>query len=748
MLHKFRSVEEIGRFTKLTHKAEPLARLSLIFARNGYGKSTLCSILRSASDGNPDHITARRRLGAISDSRVDSVWASGSTIAYSAGKWNGCPGKIHVFDQEYVSKNLHLGDSVTRENKRSLLPVVLGDEGVELAEKVNALDREQRDVDGTRKDHAAIIMARCKVIASNDVLAFCQAEMPGDLQVKTAAQMQRVELARQAAVVKQKRNPLVLALGVLTQAEAILAEGLDGVGETASMLVKEHLARQKLGDRAQGWLEYGASHSCGAECPYCGQKTTDVALVAAYGTYFSEAFKTLKSRVDQLAQDLGEVSVVEIEEQLRTNDTDFVYWSQLCELGAVPAISADERTANSNAFMLLRAIVRAKQQNPLEPLVFGLDAGPIREMIERLSIYNERVTASSVIIDQARADTAQADVPKAEAILAKWVAMAEKMIEPVKSAVTGFLEAEARLSAIKEEKAIAQTALKNYTATTMTVRQGAVNEVLSDFGASFRVVDTKTSFVGREPNTEFAIELGIHKVKAGDRSDVEPSFKTVLSAGDKSTLALAFFLAQIDADPSLANAVVVFDDPFSSQDMDRQFQTTSYIRSISAKACQIIVLSHDPRFLQLIEKNADNASTRAFQLQCSDGGDGTIASWSSADELKTLYVQQSEMIREYATHQKILKQQTLNTVHQAIRPFLEDYLRLRFPGRFPDQAHIFEMANTLKEAGEGDPMADSVPDLLALNEYTRTNMHGGGSAPVPGELRAHCKKVVAIIGSY
>jgi len=69
---------------------------------------------------------------------------------------------------------------------------------------------------------------------------------------------------------------------------------------------------------------------------------------------------------------------------------------------------------------------------------------------------------------------------------------------------------------------------------------------------------------------------------------------------------------------------------------------------------------------------------------------------------------------EYATHQKILKGQTLNTVQQAIRPFIEDYLRLRFPGRFPNQAHIFEMANAIRDAGPGDPLATSVADLFAL----------------------------------
>ena len=748
MLQKFRAVEEIGRFSKLTHKAEPLAKLSLVFGRNGYGKSTLCSILRSASDGKAHHITARRRLGALSESRVDSLWAGDTTYAYSGGKWSGCPGKIYIFDQEFVSQNLHVGDSVTRENKRSLLPVVLGKEGVALAEKVVALDREQREVDERRKTEARIITARCRGIAEKDVAAFCNAVVPDDLADRTRNAAQRIQLARQSAIVRQKRNPAEFGLGRLMQVKALLAESIDGVSENALAMVTGHIAGYALGERAQNWLEYGTQHAHADKCPYCAQSTAGNTLIAAYRVYFSEALKALKARVEDLAETLAFLSAGYIEKIASANDADFAYWQTLCDLPTTPRLSVSDRESVNDALEQLTILVAAKQANPLEPLGLGSDEGRLLAAINRLAAYNEGIAATSMAIDRTRADNEQMDLQQAEANHLKWIAMAERDAEPIKSAVASHLVAERRLEVIKVEKSSSQTALTNHTATTMSARQTAVNDLLADFGANFRIVDTKTNFVGREPNTEFAIEIGTHKVKAGDKSDTEPSFKTVLSAGDKATLALAFFLAQIASDSDLGKAIVVFDDPFNSQDMDRQFQTTSHIRSICDKACQTIVLSHDPRFLQMIEKNADKSSTRAFQLQCSDAGEGALERWSSAEELKTLYVEQSETIREYASHQKLLKGQTLNSVQQSIRPFLEDYLRLRFPGRFTDQAHIYDMATEIRDAGNTDPLSNHVEDLFALNEYTRPNMHGGGSAPVPGELRMHCRKVVGMVGSY
>ncbi|WP_038366275.1 AAA family ATPase [Bosea sp. UNC402CLCol] len=747
MLLRFKSVEQIGRFSKLTQRAEPLAKLSLVFALNGHGKSTLCSILRSAADGKSEHITARRRLGALADSRVESLWATG-TFAYSAGKWNGCPGKIHIFDQEFISKNLHVGDSVTRDNKRSLLPIVLGDHGVALANQVNALDKEQRDVDDKRRAEARIIMARCKGISDAEMAAFCKAEVPADLGEKIRGAVQRVELAKQAAVIKQKRNPNPLPLGDLGNVAETLSQTLDGVNENAADLVARHLATHHLGEKAHAWLEYGTRHSPVAECPYCAQGTVGLPLVSAYRAFFSEAFKQLKERIDEVSNILDQLTSAALEERIRINDAEYAYWAKVCDLPSPPSLSAMQQELVGAALSRLKAVVNIKRGNPLEACGFGDDSENIERALGLLAAYNHQVSESNAIIEAARAETDEADVHRVENVHLKWLAMEEKASEPVKSAVAAYSAAETRLEAIRGEKSTAQAALKSYTQTTMDARQAAVNDLLSDFGASFRIVDAKTSFAGREPNTEFALELGTHKVRAGDKSATEPSFKTVLSSGDKTTLALAFFIAQIEADLDLKDAVVIFDDPFNSQDMDRQFQTTSHIRSVCEKACQTLVLSHDPRFLQLIEKNGRHLPLRTFQLRSNDAGEGTLAAWSSDDELKSLYLQQSQAIREYASHQNLLPGLTLNSVHQSIRPFLEDYLRLRFPGRFPDQCFISDMAVEIQKAGSSDPMAAHVSDLFALNEYTRPNMHGGGTNPQPTELRAHCRKVVAIVGSY
>lgn len=80
-------------------------------------------------------------------------------------------------------------------------------------------------------------------------------------------------------------------------------------------------------------------------------------------------------------------------------------------------------------------------------------------------------------------------------------------------------------------------------------------------------------------------------VAGGTAPAGQPSFRTVLSAGDHNTLALAFFFATLDQDPNLANKIVVIDDPVSSLDEHRTLTTVQEIRNLVGRSVQIIILS-------------------------------------------------------------------------------------------------------------------------------------------------------------
>ncbi|MBK8292389.1 MAG: AAA family ATPase [Flammeovirgaceae bacterium] len=79
--------------------------------------------------------------------------------------------------------------------------------------------------------------------------------------------------------------------------------------------------------------------------------------------------------------------------------------------------------------------------------------------------------------------------------------------------------------------------------------------------------------------------------------------KQCLSEGDKSTIALAFFLSKLDIDPNRQGKILIFDDPLSSLDTNRRTYTTGIIKGLVQQMRQVVVLSHNEYFLHEIGKD-------------------------------------------------------------------------------------------------------------------------------------------------
>ena len=745
MFLKLDELQEIGRFASLKHKAPHFAQLSLVYARNGYGKSTMSAVVRSAAENKPEYISARRKLDATNPCLVKSTWALGS-VNFNGGTWSGATPKTYVFDQDFVQQNVHVGDSVTRDIKRSLLPVVLGEEGVKLGRKVVDLDQEQRECATTRKEQANQIKQRHPSI--DNVGAYCSVPIPADIDTRVAAAARAEELARQTVAVREKSAPKSIQLAGIETFRAVASATIDTLSGDVAARVRDHIEKHYLGSSGDRWVKYGVEHQRTEDCPFCGQSTRDVDIVEAFRAYYSEGYARLVADRDSAIAEVRSLLGAADSSWRATadaNDKDFEFWGTVADLPLPPVLNAGERDRIDAGLNALDKLLATKVTNPLA--VVTLDVSEIEDAFELISRYNSGIGQAAASIEAAKQAVQFANLPQAQTQHAKLRALVARQSEPMQTLAAEYLATETRAAKLLASKEAAQLELTTYAPATIAARQAIINALLALFGTDYRIVDAKANFVGREPNTDFAISIGNGKIAAGERSNDKPSFKTVLSSADKTTLALAFFLTQIRADPAIGDAVIVFDDPFNSQDLARQFETSSQIRAVATQAAQVLVLSHDPRFLHMIENDA-RVPMITLQLQCTQKGEGSITTWCSADELKDLYVRNSEIIREYAGHGTLLKNVNELTVLQAVRPFLEDYIRARFPGRFGEMVMLDAMTTAIEDAGNSDPLFACVGDLRALNEYTRPNMHGGGQAPHSDALRAQCQRVVSIIGTY
>ena len=267
---------------------------------------------------------------------------------------------------------------------------------------------------------------------------------------------------------------------------------------------------------------------------------------------------------------------------------------------------------------------------------------------------------------------------------------------------------------------------------TLTQYQEKINGILETFGANFSIDRLSTNYQGRvgEPRTEYVLRVRNQVVNLGSGSDFSSghSFSTTLSESDKRTLALAFFIARLEDDPALGSKIVVLDDPVSSMDRNRRYQTIRRVAVLATKCKQLIVLSHDAYFVrELLDRLRDlrpNPITpRVLEItrvenECSAFGECDLDEICESD-----YYRHHRMVAEYVEGKSAAN---IRDIAKAVRPLLEGYLHRRFPGHIPrNQMFGKIIADHIAPATE-EPLShllQHVTELREINEYASQFHH-------------------------
>ena len=329
---------------------------------------------------------------------------------------------------------------------------------------------------------------------------------------------------------------------------------------------------------------------------------------------------------------------------------------------------------------------------------------------------------------------------------------ARKRHEPaVVGDCTALTNEQNRKQQLENQKTAARTQLDQHCLAVLQAHQDEINRYLTRFNTSFRISNTRHHYVGGTPSSQFQIEINNESVDLGDDRTPEttPCFKTALSAGDRSALALAFFFATLRQDPNLGNRVVILDDPFSSQDRFRRAATQYLIARLAAECNQVIVLSHDPHFLNAVEQGTHAAGIA--RLQTSAAGDAVeISPCELAAIIGCPLAAERARLTAYVSD----GHGTPSDVARAIRPVLEGHLRQAVPGAFNGMNMLGDMIAAIRGAAPGDAehrFAAHADELEEINIYARAFHHPpGNNVPLPQidgeELRGYASRTLHFVG--
>lgn len=746
MLQKIITIENVGRFKNAPATGDSqFTKYTTIVGANGYGKTTLCAILRSLQTGVAAHILGRKTLGATKAPAINLLLASGNS-RFTGDAWTSTLPSLAIFDGVFVAENVHSGEVVETDHKRNLYRVIIGQQGVVLAEEDARLAAESRTKTADASTAAKAIQPHVPTGMKLEQFIALPADV--DIDTKIADQARTVEAVQQADRLKTRSVLSEIQLPSLPlDFEEILARTLDDVAADAEAVVARHVAHHGLEDEGTTWIANGLSHA-GDTCPFCGQGIKGLPLIAAYRAIFSDQYDALKnslvtmhSTVTRLFGDGGAAQLATLDAQ-NTAATEF--WGQYCTLDAaalaLPVAAAPAVTQLGQAALRL---LELKIQKPLEAL--ALDR-PLKKAkadyeaaVAATKTAQEAVTRANTIIAARKAEATKTDLKTAQAELSRLRAIKARHTTSVAALCAEHSRHSADKVNLDTQKDAIRTRLDAHTKSVVKPYEKLINKYLDDFNAGFRIAQTKHNYAGGVATSSYQLVIESHHIDVGDSKTpiARPSFKNTLSAGDRTTLALAFFLASLTKDAALDQKVVVFDDPFNSQDAFRRLQTVHEIMKVGGASAQIIVLSHDATFLRQVWAKAPPAARSSLQIYDAGLRGSRI---SPIDLDKACQGRTATDIDDLLTYLTTGAGQPLDIIRK-MRTVLETYCRSTYVGAFLPDDYLGEIVGKIRNGGTTHPAEPLYTDLDQINDYSAPYHHGADARDAtPDEIDATALK--------
>ena len=730
MLKKIVSVNNIGKFRKSAAGGDTaLAKRSLIVGANGFGKTTLCAVLRSLKTGDPSHLIGRKTLGVTAASTVEILY-DGGTARFDGTAWSSTYPALTIFDGVFVAENVHSGEVVDIEHKRKFYRVIIGEKGVALADQDGTLAAQSREKTG--EVTAAQRAIQPHIPRGMTLDAFIA--LPAEAAIETLiTEQERTVKAIQEAV-SIKAQPALSELPIPQLPEdftGVLARSLDDIGKDAERMVQQHLTAHRIPADGGSWIAEGTDYANGENCPFCGQDIQGLPLITAYRAIFSDRYKALGQEISgalgALERDLGDARLARLDTLAEQNKGAIQFWKRYCDFDSTPLAFPNEVAEVLRAIgQASRSLLQRKQRTPLEIVppdaAFTAALGQYEAAKVRMAAINVSIKALNATIAAKKAETGAADLKAAEAELTRLKAINTRHSAEVAPLCSAHGQLVIQKEDIDKRRAEVRKQLDDHTESVVKPYERRINELLGVFNADFTIAETSHHYPGGVATSSYQLVINQTAIDIGDRATPsdKPSFKNTLSAGDRTTLALAFFIADLERDAALATKTIVFDDPFNSQDAFRRRQTVHEIVKLASTGAQVLVLSHDATFLKQIWDKSDSGERKALLIadQRAQGSKLLPADLEKATQGRT--ATDIDHLQSFLT----TGAGNVLDIIRKMRVVLETYCRTTYGSSFAAEDWLGDIVRKIRDGGVSHPAQALYDELDQLNDYTKQYHHG------------------------
>lgn len=753
------SINDIGRIDYTFQNDVYFDKKTIIYGENATGKTTLCACLKALFSRNLNYIYSRKNINTQKLPNFQITFKDGSNdISFSLSDNKLVPSVegsklplCYIFDKEYIRKYLFT-EEPTKEHQENMFLIYLG----ELA-PLNKLRNKAKELKKKAEDKSnlqiTIIKTKYNKIIDTNLLQYIkknneEIKILRNKDISTLEKeifiLESIEKIIQLSDLRKiERNPIEFDFKNIKD---ILSISFKDLQEDARAKFKQHLDScfsKDLKEKAKEFISIGVTIQNKKSCPFCNQDYSDEALslIDLYESVLSKEVLELQNKIVQEGQNLKslfEVISQYFQEPFEDLEKDNIRIINLyIELtkennSLYKIISLPKLIPCKVLISELMESLREKYKNihdeKINPEIQKhLDSFEsfLLSIKENIDLYNKSIIEIQTKIsrhkEKLKKDVLELDNKRQEVQLYKLILDNDfYKLKAYKKAVDRFTKKLTKIEASIDIEA----------ETILQTKQDKTNEILKDFNVDFRI-DT-LSVGGDKRNAKKNINFVLlHKDNKSSKvpltSDERvPSFKTFLSEGDKNVLSFAFFIANLVSKADIDKAIVIFDDPVSSFDLER-CNTFGLIlkKELENKINQLIVCSHDKIFLAKLLNNISKENRKIIEVKK-----------NSNDLAKSLFTEITEDILlsqnfEYRCNLKLLlkarsEKVKLKEIKQAIRDLTEFFIKVRYANYIEEyDVPLGPLIKKIKEKIDGNLLLI----FEDLNRVSKDGMHDNSFDP-------------------
>lgn len=753
MIEKVVSIANVGKLRK--HDAtgdQAFRKLTVVYGDNAIGKTTLAAILDSLREKTPTGVVGRKTLGS-SEAQSIRILTSAGVRTFTDGEWDDSYPLLEVFNSDFVSRVVYSGDYVTNDHQKNLCSLLVGRTAVtegkrleELRSELNAINARLRELESGIKPH---------IRGALDVEAFSKLPQRDNVEQLLEAARRQLSAAENLASVLVKPTPARTDLPSLD--ESLLADALgrsvDCISADALTRIGSHRDSRMGGSGAQ-WLRDGMRYVKDDRCPFCDQTLSQSDFFKALQQYFSDAYedyeRDLQGDLRELLAQCDPATLRTAAERLLRQRAVAITWAQ--QVNAIDAVTlavdlSPQIDTGVSCSSAIRDAITKKQADPLHAI--GIDS--LRATLDGLGESLASLRSADAEVGAAMREIANfvesakgADVASLKSEVERLENQHARHDVSVAPLCVEYLDLVIKKEEVTGAGKAARSRMNQSMETLLAKYRDEMNGYLKRFGSAIRIENPRTNHQTKPPSVEYSISIDGSSIALGKPAGPKdvPCFGNTLSDGEKNLFALALFLAHVKNRPDLDKVVVVFDDPVNSLDQERRLMIAETLLSMLDEIAQVVVLTHEPRLAHMLYRSGPSAECKMLCIR-REGQSSCIRDWDSMDrDLATDYFRNYFAIADFVQGKPV----GWEIVSRSLRPFLEDYLRQRFPGEFAVDEWLGQMADRIDSCGPNDALASmkaELADIRLVAKATNPRHHGSTHALGAEQLNATSTEMYA-----